>query len=173
MNTVRRNLCDRSVDWRWSSARRYLEPESAVDPVLPKIELLSHEHLGERFDVGTSRCIALLDEPAVAPRRINKAMTTVVGGHGSQSRGTSICAPVIMDLHVHASEDMPPGFVTFVSLWKFVIGNLFVLRLAGSVEWQAFSNNSEDPHSGPLPHAGEGACGAADQALPGIDLLTH
>jgi len=45
MNPVRRRLCDRAVDWRWSSARRYLEPESAADPALPKINLLTHEHL--------------------------------------------------------------------------------------------------------------------------------
>lgn len=37
LNPVRRGLCDRTVDWKWSSARRFLRPESPVDLDLPTV----------------------------------------------------------------------------------------------------------------------------------------
>jgi putative transposase len=37
MNPVRRGLCDRAVDWKWSSARRYVFPDGPVDEDLPKV----------------------------------------------------------------------------------------------------------------------------------------
>lgn len=36
-NPVRRGLCERAVDWKWSSARHYLLPEAPVDLDLPRI----------------------------------------------------------------------------------------------------------------------------------------
>ncbi len=44
-NPVRRGLCVRGIDWRWSSARRYLSPKSAIDLLLSTIEVLGHEIL--------------------------------------------------------------------------------------------------------------------------------
>jgi putative transposase len=37
LNPVRRGLVKRAVDWRWSSARYYLEPQRARDEALPII----------------------------------------------------------------------------------------------------------------------------------------
>lgn len=37
MNPVRRRLCERAVEWKWSSARRYLLPEEPFDPELPMV----------------------------------------------------------------------------------------------------------------------------------------
>jgi putative transposase len=37
MNSVRRGLCERCTDWKWSSARYFLDPHSPIDPVLPRI----------------------------------------------------------------------------------------------------------------------------------------
>lgn len=45
-NPVRRKLCKQAIDWKWSSARQYLLPESPVDPDLPKI----HGLLAELWD---------------------------------------------------------------------------------------------------------------------------
>jgi putative transposase len=36
-NPVRRGLCNRAIDWKWSSARFYLEPDYTGDPDLPTI----------------------------------------------------------------------------------------------------------------------------------------
>ena len=36
-NPVRRCLCARAVDWKWSSARRYISPDAPADPDLPTI----------------------------------------------------------------------------------------------------------------------------------------
>ena len=44
-NPTRRGLCERAVDWQWSSARRFLLPESPVDPALPKLQPLPPEFL--------------------------------------------------------------------------------------------------------------------------------
>jgi putative transposase len=40
MNPVRRGLCERAVDWRWSSARYYLDDDYHPDPALPALEPL-------------------------------------------------------------------------------------------------------------------------------------
>jgi putative transposase len=40
MNPVRRGLCERAVDWRWSSARYYLDDDYNPDPALPALEPL-------------------------------------------------------------------------------------------------------------------------------------
>ena len=37
LNPVRRGLCERTVEWKWSSARRFLRPESPVDFDLPTV----------------------------------------------------------------------------------------------------------------------------------------
>ncbi|MEX2188603.1 MAG: transposase [Pirellulales bacterium] len=39
-NPVRRSLCQRATDWRWSSARLFLEPTPEVDDALPPIHKL-------------------------------------------------------------------------------------------------------------------------------------
>ena len=43
-NPVRRRLCRRAVDWRWSSARWYADPTS-VDSSLPRLSVLPAEWL--------------------------------------------------------------------------------------------------------------------------------
>jgi putative transposase len=48
-NPMRRKLCERAVDWHWSSARSYLSGEQP-DPDLPVIDPLSPDLL----DKGTS-----------------------------------------------------------------------------------------------------------------------
>jgi putative transposase len=42
-NPVRRGLCERAVDWRWSSARRRILPESPLDPDVPVLRQLPPE----------------------------------------------------------------------------------------------------------------------------------
>jgi len=37
MNPVRRGLCERCTDWKWSSARYFLDPHGPVDPDLPRL----------------------------------------------------------------------------------------------------------------------------------------
>lgn len=37
MNPVRRGLCERFTEWKWSSARYFLNPHSPIDPDLPRI----------------------------------------------------------------------------------------------------------------------------------------
>jgi putative transposase len=39
-NPVRRGLCQRAIDWKWSSARCHLLPEEPRDPDLPKLTRL-------------------------------------------------------------------------------------------------------------------------------------
>jgi putative transposase len=39
-NPVKRGLCERAIDWKWSSARYYLIDGSAIDPDLPRVEPL-------------------------------------------------------------------------------------------------------------------------------------
>ncbi|MEZ6046128.1 MAG: transposase [Planctomycetaceae bacterium] len=38
-NPVKRGLCERAIDWKWSSARRYLLPELPEDADLPELDL--------------------------------------------------------------------------------------------------------------------------------------
>jgi hypothetical protein len=42
-NPVKRGLCQKARDWRWSSARFYVEDGAFVDPLLPKITPLPAE----------------------------------------------------------------------------------------------------------------------------------
>ena len=44
MNPVRRGLCERAIDWRWSSARYYLQDDDTPDPGLPKLEALPPDY---------------------------------------------------------------------------------------------------------------------------------
>jgi len=37
MNPVRRGLCEHCTDWKWSSARCFLEPHHPIDPDLPRL----------------------------------------------------------------------------------------------------------------------------------------
>ena len=37
LNPVRRGLCERAIDWKWSSARYHLQPNSPSDPDLPPL----------------------------------------------------------------------------------------------------------------------------------------
>jgi putative transposase len=37
LNPVRRGLCQRAVEWRWSSARYYADPTAPSDPAVPKL----------------------------------------------------------------------------------------------------------------------------------------
>ena len=46
-NPVRRGLCRRTVDWKWSSARHYLNSDDPGDPDLPRIRPMSPELLDE------------------------------------------------------------------------------------------------------------------------------
>lgn len=39
-NPVERNLCQRAIDWTWSSARQFLAPESPIDSRLPQLHRL-------------------------------------------------------------------------------------------------------------------------------------
>jgi len=45
MNPVRRNLCERCTDWKWSSARYFLEPHRPVAPDLPRLTPLPPDFL--------------------------------------------------------------------------------------------------------------------------------
>lgn len=42
-NPVKRGLCLRPEEWRWSSARRFAFPESPADPLLPLVKALPPE----------------------------------------------------------------------------------------------------------------------------------
>ena len=42
-NPVQRKLCKRAIDWKWSSARKFLSPEAPVDTDLPHIHGLPAE----------------------------------------------------------------------------------------------------------------------------------
>jgi len=44
MNPVRRGLCERAINWRWSSARYYLEDDYTHDPGLPELEALPFDY---------------------------------------------------------------------------------------------------------------------------------
>jgi putative transposase len=44
-NPVEDKLCIRATDWKWSSARFYLWPESPLDPDLPKLCRLPRDYL--------------------------------------------------------------------------------------------------------------------------------
>ena len=46
LNPVRRNLCRTAIDWRWSSARHFVEDRPQVDPCLPTIHGLPDGLLG-------------------------------------------------------------------------------------------------------------------------------
>ena len=48
MNPVRRGLCERAIDWRWSSARYYLDQAYISDPALPTLAALPYDY---RLDV--------------------------------------------------------------------------------------------------------------------------
>jgi len=45
LNPVRRGLCDRAGQWKWSSARYYESPSADRDPDLPRVDLLSYQLL--------------------------------------------------------------------------------------------------------------------------------
>jgi putative transposase len=45
LNPVRRGLCDRATDWRWSSAKHFLDPQVLPDPALPTIHNLPADFL--------------------------------------------------------------------------------------------------------------------------------
>jgi putative transposase len=45
LNPVRRKLCERAIDWKWSSARHYVLGASEVDADLPRIDPLPPELL--------------------------------------------------------------------------------------------------------------------------------
>jgi putative transposase len=36
-NPVARKLCKQAIDWKWSSARKFLLPEAPVDPDVPHV----------------------------------------------------------------------------------------------------------------------------------------
>ena len=46
LNPVRRGLCERAVDWKWSSARYHVLPEMPQDPDLPRIVPFPPDLLG-------------------------------------------------------------------------------------------------------------------------------
>jgi putative transposase len=43
MNPVRRKLCTRAIDWKWSSIHFYVDPTAPPDPALPKLHALPPE----------------------------------------------------------------------------------------------------------------------------------
>jgi len=45
LNPVRRGLCDRASQWKWSSAKYYESPAEDPDPDLPRIDRLSYQLL--------------------------------------------------------------------------------------------------------------------------------
>ena len=47
MNPVRRGLCERAIDWLWSSARWYASEGQVVDPQLPKLHKIPAHFLAE------------------------------------------------------------------------------------------------------------------------------
>lgn len=44
MNPVRRGLCERVIDWRWSSARYYLNDDYTPAPGLPELQALPFDY---------------------------------------------------------------------------------------------------------------------------------
>ena len=44
-NPVKRGLCFKATDWKWSSARYYADPVAAIDPDLPMMHGLDSSHL--------------------------------------------------------------------------------------------------------------------------------
>ena len=46
LNPVRRGLCAKAEDWKWSSARHFQDTEKAADPDLPRIDEASFELFG-------------------------------------------------------------------------------------------------------------------------------
>ena len=46
LNPVRRGLCERAIDWRWSSARYHLLPGMVQDPDLPRLVPFPPDLLG-------------------------------------------------------------------------------------------------------------------------------
>ena len=50
LNPVRRGLCRSATEWRWSSARHYVEDALPVDPSLPSIHGLPRELFDPRDD---------------------------------------------------------------------------------------------------------------------------
>ncbi|HUT89267.1 MAG TPA: transposase [Thermoguttaceae bacterium] len=52
MNPVRRGLCPRAIDWRWSSARFYLNDGKQEDDALPTIHGLPFEVLNGNGSLG-------------------------------------------------------------------------------------------------------------------------
>ena len=45
LNPVRRGLCERATDWKWSSARYYHDPQYVIDPDLPRIDGITFDLL--------------------------------------------------------------------------------------------------------------------------------
>ena len=43
LNPVRRGLCQRAIDWKWSSIHYYLDPTAPADPALPRLYSLPPE----------------------------------------------------------------------------------------------------------------------------------
>ena len=43
-NPVKRGLCERAIDWKWSSARRFVYPERNAEPALPILDSLPPEY---------------------------------------------------------------------------------------------------------------------------------
>jgi putative transposase len=43
LNPVRRKLCEKAIDWKWSSIRVYIDPTAPANPALPKLYSLSPE----------------------------------------------------------------------------------------------------------------------------------
>ena len=64
-NPVQRGLCQRAIDWKWSSARRFILPESPIEDELPRLHSLTPTRVHDSATVVP--CEALLDKPAVAP----------------------------------------------------------------------------------------------------------
>ena len=46
LNPVRRGLCERAIDWKWSSSRYHVLPEMPQDPDLPRMVPLPPDLLG-------------------------------------------------------------------------------------------------------------------------------
>lgn len=44
-NPVKRGLCQKAIDWKWSSARRFVFPDQQPDSDLPKIESLPPDYV--------------------------------------------------------------------------------------------------------------------------------
>jgi putative transposase len=44
-NPVRRKLCQRAIEWKWSSARFFQDPTAALDPDLPRLDPMPYDLL--------------------------------------------------------------------------------------------------------------------------------